>query len=257
MKPVIEKNHEKMAKAALIQYLLHKGTISDDVVIVNELALESFSRRADLALVNGSIELFEIKSEADTLTRLPGQVETFSRFCDKLHVVGAQCHIEGILSSTPEHVAVWQFDNEKGIKIIRRGSKTLLRDKKSLIKLVNVQELRQLLTAHKIKVSSPRRKYLEAAAQQLTAEKLRLGVLQALKDRYAYTTAQFINAVSERSVTSAHIAALKRKKADSLVTTDNDYPMDDDIYMRQLACEVKDTLFGSPPEDVKMLLRSA
>lgn len=261
---LISKNtHENIAKAALLQHLLHKRAVTDDVVIISELALESFSRRADLVLVNGSIELFEIKSEADTLTRLPGQIKTFSRFCDKLHVVGAPCHIENILSSTPEHIAVWKFEVGVGISVVRRGRKNLLHDKVSLIKLINIHELRQLLAVHKIKVDSPRRKYLEVAAHQIPAEKLRLGVLQLLKKRYAETTARFMNAVSSQKnvVQPEHIASLKRVKSAVLVVThlpkgQSNAMNNDDVHMKQLASEAKDNLFGLPPEEIKLLLNS-
>jgi hypothetical protein len=262
-----KQSHEKIAKAALLQHLLHKGAVAEDVVIISELALESFSRRADLALVNGSIELFEIKSEADTLTRLAGQVETFSRFCDKLHVVGAPCHIDNILSSTSEHVAVWQLESGIGIRVMRRGRKTPLRDKANLIKLINAQELKQLLATNKIKVDSSRRKYLEAAAHEISAEKLRFDVLKLLKERYAETTARFLNAVfsQKEAVQPKHIAALKRVKsalpAIAMLPKWQDITVDgmynDDVHMRQLAHETKESLFGSPPEDVKLLLHSA
>lgn len=252
--------HEQKAKAVLLQYLLQKGVITEDVVIINELALEFFSRRADIALVNGSIEFFEIKSEADTLTRLPGQIETFSKFCDKLHVVGAACHIENILKNVPENVAVWQLDTQAGIKIIQRGRKNILRDKKSLLKLINGQELKQVLARNGVKAESNRRKHMDDAVQDISAEELRSGVLEVLKRRYAQSTEQFMAIVSQEKVVHPNqLNMLKRdkvlfQKGSKQVAKKACYAHLDDIYMQQLSEQGDGEIFGALPEEVKQLI---
>lgn len=249
-------SHEKNAKAILLQHLLGKCA-DNDAVLINELPVDSFAGRADIVMVNGHIEFFEVKSEADTLTRLPQQVGIFSRFCDKLHIVAAPNHINPIMISTPEHVAVWQLD-ATGIKIIRRGKRQELRDNKTLTKLVNVKELRQILSCMGKKSDSSRRKDMELAAESLASDELRQLVLRALKNRYAETTAQFLAMVGLHGmVTATHIRALQKVKAPASrqIEIASDYYHD--VYMSELANMAEHELFGTPPEDVRRLLEVA
>ena len=59
--------------------------------IVEELGLCQGVARVDLAVVNGTIHGYEIKSERDTLTRLSGQAEIYNHIirlrygCDRTH----------------------------------------------------------------------------------------------------------------------------------------------------------------------------
>lgn len=251
---------EQRAKAALISHLLKIGVVKNDVVIINELALESFSRRADLVLVNGSIELFEIKSEADTLHRLSGQIDVFSKFCDKLHVVCAPCHVNNVLAQTADNIAVWQVEAEGYVKVIRRGKKDKLSDRKVLLKLINAKELRQLVSTNNMKPTSYRRKHMEESALALPKDQIRDYVLSALKQRYTNTTKEFLDlTVSEEGVDPRHLVALRRKKAHQLLqqrmSSDNTtQTTHDDVHLWELASQADDDIFGTPPEEIKKLL---
>lgn len=79
---------EKAIKAALIDWLYAKGMVCDAVVI-NEMVVANWARRADIAVANGRLYGFEIKSAFDSLKRLPGQIESFRRHFDKVTVVAA------------------------------------------------------------------------------------------------------------------------------------------------------------------------
>ena len=247
---------EKKAKALLINRMLRRGMISNDMVLINEFALDSFSRRADLVLVNSNIEIFEIKSDADNLLRLSGQVETFARYCDKMHVVAATRHINDILISTPHEVAVWELDEAGNIKVVRKGKKKKLKDKESLIKLINLRELKQLLRNNGIKCGIQRRKHLEAAALKLSLLKVRTGVLTLLKDRYEYTTKRFLaKAIKVDSVKIEHLAELKRTRTNLGQQKNLTPTYNSDIFMSQMSMGSETCLFGNPPKDIVKLLQ--
>jgi hypothetical protein len=63
-------------------------------VIVDELGLRQGSVRVDVAVVNGVLHGFEIKSDADSLARLDQQVKTYSEVLDLSTIVVAGCHVE-------------------------------------------------------------------------------------------------------------------------------------------------------------------
>lgn len=70
-------------------YANHKA--DPDTRIVEEMGIWSGSVRIDVAVINGELAGYEIKSEHDTLERLPTQAEIFSRSFDRMTlVVGAK-----------------------------------------------------------------------------------------------------------------------------------------------------------------------
>lgn len=60
--------------------------------IVDELGLRQGEVRVDLAVVNGVLKGYEIKSLADTLRRLPTQVSIYSQILDYASIVLAEEH---------------------------------------------------------------------------------------------------------------------------------------------------------------------
>jgi hypothetical protein len=84
---------------------LHFGEA--DTRVVEELGLCQGIARVDLAVVNGSIHGYEIKSDRDTLTRLPGQVHIYSRALDFVTVVTAQSHLDKIKKVVPRWWGIW------------------------------------------------------------------------------------------------------------------------------------------------------
>lgn len=69
--------------------------------IVEELGLCE-QARVDFAVINGALTGFELKSERDTLTRLPRQADTYSRVFDYVHLVAAENHVAKALDVIPE-----------------------------------------------------------------------------------------------------------------------------------------------------------
>ena len=242
---------EKKIKAALIEHLLNKNACINDSVLISELALENFSRRADIVLINDDINIFEIKSESDNISRLSGQIETFTRYCDKMHVVTASCHLEKIIISTPNNVAVWEKDNNGHIKIIRQGFEVPLTNKEQILKLVNVKELQQILKENKIKYGNLNREKMVALATDLSIQTLRESVMQKLKTRYAITTSKFLHGIDQNgAITPAHLDALKIEKnqlSTGNITNASTSKIYEDKYLMRLAKESKTPIFGKPP----------
>ena len=84
---------------------LHPG--EPDTRIVEELGLCQGVARVDLAVVNGTIHGYEIKSERDTLARLPGQIEVYSKVLDYVTVVTASAHADKVRKLIPAWWGIW------------------------------------------------------------------------------------------------------------------------------------------------------
>jgi hypothetical protein len=64
-----------------------------DTGIIHELNLLRPSARADLAVINGEFAGFEIKSDADSLRRLPRQISAFNGVFDRISLVTTDHHL--------------------------------------------------------------------------------------------------------------------------------------------------------------------
>ena len=85
-----------------------------DTRIVEELGLCQGIARVDLAVVNGTIHGYEIKSERDTLARLPGQAEVYNRVLDHVTIVTALTHADDIRAFVPEWWGIWTVLDDQG-----------------------------------------------------------------------------------------------------------------------------------------------
>jgi hypothetical protein len=68
---------------------------------IDELGVLNGSARVDLAVVNGSLHGYEIKSATDTLDRLPSQIEAFSSVFDTVTLVVADSHLSDAIDMIP------------------------------------------------------------------------------------------------------------------------------------------------------------
>jgi len=86
-----------------------KGTL-----VIDELGLNHGRCRADIAVVNGHLIGYEIKSNNDSLRRLKGQVESYNSVFDRISVIVDDRYVNSIQSHIPE----WW-----GVIVSRRGSR--------------------------------------------------------------------------------------------------------------------------------------
>lgn len=72
-----------------------------DTLVVDELGLAHAKGRIDVAVINGCIHGYEIKSAKDTLDRLATQIDVYRQTLQKLTIVAAPKHVGGIMTSAP------------------------------------------------------------------------------------------------------------------------------------------------------------
>lgn len=75
---------------------------SEDILIVDELGLAHAKSRIDVAVLNGCLHGYEIKSAQDTLVRLPTQLATYRETLERLTVVCATKHVGGVARIAPD-----------------------------------------------------------------------------------------------------------------------------------------------------------
>lgn len=73
-----------------------------NTLVIDELGVAHGKNRIDIAVINGCIHGYEIKSSKDTLSRFPSQMESYVKCFEKLSVIAAENHVDALISMVPE-----------------------------------------------------------------------------------------------------------------------------------------------------------
>lgn len=95
-------------RAALRTELRKIHSHEPNTSIIDELSLCQGNARVDLAVVNGSLGGYEIKSDRDTLSRLPRQLAVFDVCFDTMTVVVGSRHVNACFGAAPEAWGIWE-----------------------------------------------------------------------------------------------------------------------------------------------------
>lgn len=85
---------------------LRRVTAHPDALVIDELGLAHAKSRIDVAVIDGCIHGYEIKSSKDTLDRLTTQVDIYRQTLQKLTIVAASKHVAGIMVRVPKWCGV-------------------------------------------------------------------------------------------------------------------------------------------------------
>lgn len=185
---------EREIKAALIDWLYSKGMVQN-AVLINEMVVANWSRRADVVVANGHLYAYEIKSEFDSLKRLDGQVRSFSEHFDKVVVVAASKFVSAILTEYPSEIGVLEvFAGKDGLefKQVRPGRIDAIKSIRHLSSHISKADIVRLLKAHDIDVDpAERRVALEALLERVPVSRAREFVLRCIKNKYRGTFEAF------------------------------------------------------------------
>jgi hypothetical protein len=89
-------------RKALLASVLRDHVKDPNTLVLHELGLRHGRCRVDVTVVNGSLHGFELKSDMDTLERLPFQVETYGKVLDKATLVVGERHATKAIPSLPD-----------------------------------------------------------------------------------------------------------------------------------------------------------
>jgi hypothetical protein len=160
-----------------------------DTRIVDELGLCQGQVRVDVAVVNGVLQGYEIKSLVDTLRRLPNQVRVYSQVLDLATIVLAECHRADACSLIPDWwEVIVAFDDARGVRleVFRSGSMNQDVDKRSLAELLWHAEAMQILRSkaeHRGLAGKPRSAAWDRLAQVCSTDEIRAAVRVCIKGR--------------------------------------------------------------------------
>lgn len=154
---------------------------------VDEFWVPRSNERADLAVIGRSMDGFEIKTERDTLRRLPRQVEAYGRLFDRCTVVIAEKHADDVTQVLPPWWGITTVHVNGGVSFseVRRPRPNPAVDPEILVRLLWKEEALAALV--KLGAAPPDRASRAALWRELldvaTLGQLRSAVRRALLHR--------------------------------------------------------------------------
>lgn len=129
------------------------STTLEDAVVFDEFPV-CRSGRADLAAVNGSLWGYEIKSERDSLARLPVQVGNYERIFDFNVACVSKRHLADVRKLVPQHWGLLEVGDAVDLKIRRAPKRNRNTASDAQLRLLWRNEVGRLLRENGIAVPS-------------------------------------------------------------------------------------------------------
>jgi hypothetical protein len=114
-------------RTALREHLSAVYAGDRDTEIVDEFSVCRAGARADLAVINGHLAGFEIKSHVDRLDRLPSQAGYYGKVFDEMTLVCAPRHVETARRGLPTWWELWVAEPASTgarLRCVRPGGQT-------------------------------------------------------------------------------------------------------------------------------------
>lgn len=166
----------------------HAGNLGD-TLIVDELGICQGERRVDVAVVNGSLAGFEIKSERDTLVRLGHQRDAYGLVFDEVTLVVGARHLKAARDVVPRWWGIMVATGQRGdvtLSLKRQPKRNRRTSDYAVAQLLWRDEALAILEKHSLDAglrTKPRAQLWRALAEVLNPVELRREVRDHLRAR--------------------------------------------------------------------------
>jgi hypothetical protein len=182
-------------RSAFHQSILKFEHECSDTFVVDELGLKNGLVRADIAVLNGKLVGYEIKTDKDTLARLPNQVKAYNEVFDNVYIITGNRHLANVLASVPNWWGVYLITETKDgsykFRQYRKAKKNWDKNTFGLAQLLWKDEVIDILTStlnHSVKSKSTKDDLYEILSAECSPNRLSMFVLKYLKSRQTWRT---------------------------------------------------------------------
>ncbi|KKS98265.1 MAG: hypothetical protein UV73_C0003G0207 [Candidatus Gottesmanbacteria bacterium GW2011_GWA2_43_14] len=192
------KTSDGIIRKALIRKLLQEHPNEPDTIVVEELGLQHGTVRVDVALVNGRLHGFELKSDLDTLLRLPRQMQTYNMVLDQITLVVGKDHLHKAVNLIPDWwgvIIAKSIDTDGNVRFyeIREPENNPTLDSMSIVRLLWKDEALSILEnlGHVSGIRYKRRDVIyEKLVSVLSQDELKAKVRKSLSTRINWRVAR-------------------------------------------------------------------
>jgi hypothetical protein len=172
-------------RPALRSNLLNKHADQPNTAIFEELGICRGRVRVDVAVVNGTLHGYEIKSDRDSLRRLDIQADFYGKVLDRATLVVGEHHLSDALDLLP---AWWGVLLIHPTASVRHGRKNPRKDPRSLVEFLWLEDALALLEKRNIARGvrgKPRRFAWDRICEHFSVDEIAAAVRARLKTRAA------------------------------------------------------------------------
>lgn len=141
--------HDPQIRALLLPFIRHEYTDHPELVCLEEFAIYGGTNRADVAALNGCSHGYEIKSDLDTLDRLPSQVDAYSAVFERATLVCGPRHLDYAIAMIPDWWGVVEVQSDDACHVpLNRIREAQLNPAPSAVSIASLlwrQELLELI----------------------------------------------------------------------------------------------------------------
>jgi len=142
---------EYVYKTALIRRILLGRHSLQTASMLNEFRVGEC--KADLAILNGTATVYEVKSERDSLVRLRKQVLTYATVFAKVYVIASESHVTAVEAVVPQDVGILMLNRRYQISTLREAvDRAECTSPEAIFNAVRTQEARLILALNGILV---------------------------------------------------------------------------------------------------------
>lgn len=206
--------HEYVYKAALTHKVLLGAHSLQTASMLTEFRVGEC--KADLAILNGTATVYEIKSERDSLTRLERQVQAYKKVFARVYVIAGENHVDEILGTVSPDVGVLKLHNRYRISELRKAEDRPERTSPAAIfDAIRLSEAKQILQRKGVGIPDVSNMEIHAALREkflnLKAREAHEGMVHVLKrSRNLLPLADLVESLP-RSLQSAALSAPLRR----------------------------------------------
>lgn len=185
----MKKLRDSDIREVLLRELYNQHSNEIDTRIVNEMGILHGQSRVDIAVINGIIHGYEIKSESDTLFRLPSQIHDYNKVFDRMTIVVQRNYLSDVKKIIPKWwgiLLVTRSSSKVNLREVRKGKINKYVDPYSLSHLLWKNEALDILKKrglHKGYLSKPRHEIYEKICKSISLDEIKVIVNQRLKKR--------------------------------------------------------------------------
>ncbi len=151
-------------------------------------------RRADLLILSKEFHALEVKSDADSLSRLTDQLADYHRVFDRVSVVTTSKQLQGVRRSTATKTGIILFDGVQP-EVVRQARPARRLDKHELTNFLNKAELVDILGRNCRELSTGELRH--RVAHKYSISEIRRVAYGALQRRYRKLFELFLRDVGD------------------------------------------------------------